>query len=58
VSYASDSHTNELTRVYAQGAGTNLLRSFEGSWYAGTNIIDNTMIFQAMRLALGLTDQN
>ena len=58
VSYASGSHTNELTRVYAKGAGINLLSSFAGSWYAGTKIIDNTQIFRTMLTALGLTDQN
>jgi alkaline phosphatase len=58
VSYASGSHTNELTRVYAKGVGTDLLMSLEGSWYPGTKIIDNTRIFQAMLMALGLTDQN
>ncbi|MFZ4859693.1 MAG: choice-of-anchor I family protein [Desulfuromonadaceae bacterium] len=58
VSYASPNHTNELTRVYAKGAGTSLLTSAEGSWYAGTNIIDNTQIFKAFISLLGLTDQN
>lgn len=58
VSYASPNHTNELTRVYAKGAGTSLLTSAEGSWYSGTNIIDNTQIFKAFLSLLGLTDQN
>jgi alkaline phosphatase len=58
VSYASPNHTNELTRVYAKGAGTSLLTSAEGSWYAGTNIIDNTQIFKAFLSLLGLIDQN
>ena len=58
VTYASPNHTNELTRVYAKGAGTSLLTSAEGSWYAGTNIIDNTQIFKTFLSLLGLTDQN
>lgn len=58
VSYASGSHTNELTRIYAKGAGLNLLNSFEGKWYPGSKIIDNTQIFKAMLTFLGLTDQN
>ena len=58
VSYASGAHTNELTRVYAKGAGTNQLSSYEGLWYPGTKIIDNTHIFKSMLSFLGLTDQN
>ena len=58
VSYGSGAHTNELTRIYAKGAGSNLLRSYEGSWYTGTRIIDNTQIFKAMMTFLGLLDQN
>ena len=58
VSFASGSHTNELTRVYAKGVGTSLLKSAEGLWYSGTNIIDNTQIFKAMLSLFGLTDQN
>ncbi|MDD2273887.1 MAG: choice-of-anchor I family protein [Desulfuromonadaceae bacterium] len=58
VSYSTGGHTNEMTRVYAKGAGTNLLSASEGSWYSGTKIIDNTQIFRAMLNSLGLTDQN
>lgn len=58
VSYQSSTHTNELTRVYAKGAGSNLFGSYEGAWYPGTKIIDNTHIFNVMRTSLGLTDQN
>lgn len=58
VSYASGAHTNEMTRVYAKGEGAKLLGTFEGSWYPGTKIIDNTQIFKAMISFLGLSDQN
>ncbi len=58
VTYSTGGHTNEMTRVYAKGAGTNLLSASEGSWYTGTKIIDNTQIFWAMLKSLGLTDQN
>lgn len=58
VSYGSSAHTNELTRVYAKGAGSNLFGAYEGSWYPGTKIIDNTQIFKVMMTFLGLTDQN
>ncbi|MBC8019367.1 MAG: alkaline phosphatase [Verrucomicrobia bacterium] len=58
VSYGSGSHTNELPRVYAKGAGTNLLSALEGSWYPGTNIIDNTQIYKVMMSGMGLADEN
>lgn len=58
VTYGSGNHTNELVRVYAKGAGLNLLSAFEGVWYRGTKIIDNTQIFRAMMAALKLEDQN
>lgn len=58
VSYASPNHTNELTRIYAKGAGTSLIASYEGLWHSGTKIIDNTHLFKSMLGFLGLTDQN
>jgi len=58
VTFGSGNHTNELTRVYAKGGKTSLLSSFEGLWYAGTKIIDNTQIYKVMMTALGLADQN
>lgn len=51
VIYASGSHTNELVTLYATGAGLEILRTFEGSWYPGTSIIDNTQIYRAMKRA-------
>jgi len=54
VSYQTTGHTNELVNIYAKGAGTspdsaaNLFKKYEGAWYPGTTIIDNTNIFQAI----------
>lgn len=58
VTYGTGGHTNELVRVYAKGGKTGLLAGFEGLWYTGTRIIDNTQIYKAMMSALGLSDQN
>ncbi|MDO3376990.1 alkaline phosphatase [Geoalkalibacter halelectricus] len=49
VTYGTGSHTNELTSLYAQGAAADLLGQYEGFWYPGTRIIDNTHIFEVMR---------
>jgi alkaline phosphatase len=54
VSYGSDYHTNELVMVYAKGAATSILGSYQGTWYPKTNIIDNTQLFKAMAAALNL----
>jgi len=58
VTYGSGGHTNEPVRVYAKGGKTSLLSGFEGAWYAGAKIIDNTHIYKTMIAALGLSDQN
>lgn len=49
-----DSHTNELVTVSARGAGTGLFRRYEGLWYPGTTIIDNTHIHEVMMTSMGL----
>ena len=54
VTYGSDYHTNELVMVYAKGAGSQALSRYEGTWYSGTKIIDNTQLFRAMADALHL----
>jgi alkaline phosphatase len=54
VKYGSGGHTNELVRLYALGNGIHLFEKFEGTWYPGTQIIDNTQIFQVMVQATGL----
>jgi alkaline phosphatase len=51
VTYGSGSHTNELVSLYARGSGAGIFRKFEGTWYPGTGIIDNTHIYKAMRAA-------
>ncbi|MEI6215061.1 MAG: alkaline phosphatase [Desulfuromonadales bacterium] len=53
-----NAHTNELVTLYARGAGSNGFSGFEGSWYPGTRIIDNTHIYLTMMSALGLADEN
>lgn len=54
VSFGSTGHTNELTRIYARGRGTDLLRKAEGRWYPGTRIVDNTQLFHVMMEAAGV----
>jgi len=53
VTYGSTSHTNELIRLYATGAGMNLFKKYEHAWYGPTKIIDNTHIFHVMTTAAG-----
>jgi alkaline phosphatase len=51
VTYGTKQHTNELVTVYARGAGVDLFSKYEGAWYPGTSIIDNTHIAQVMKEA-------
>lgn len=53
VSYSTRKHTNELARIYAQGAGAWRLKAAEGDWYPCTRIIDNTQLFHVMAAASG-----
>jgi len=55
VTYASGSHTNELVRLYGVGSGLSLFEPYQGAWYPGTRIIDNTHIFHVMAAAVGLS---
>lgn len=55
VSYASGAHTNELVPLHAVGSGLNLFTAYEGAWYPGTRIIDNTHIFHILAAAAGLS---
>jgi alkaline phosphatase/2',3'-cyclic-nucleotide 2'-phosphodiesterase (5'-nucleotidase family) len=48
VTYSTLQHTDELVTVSARGAGSQYFADYAGTWYAGTNIIDNTQIYQAM----------
>jgi len=54
VTYGTSGHTNELVTVYAMGADSYLFYSFEGSWYPGDEIIDDTQIFMTMAKAGGV----
>lgn len=54
VTYGTKEHTNELVTVYARGAGVDLFGKYEGLWYPGTSIIDNTHIAQVMKEAAGV----
>jgi alkaline phosphatase len=53
VTYGTGSHTNELVRLYAFGAGTMKFLKYEGDWYPGTRILDNTQMFHVMMEAAG-----
>jgi len=53
-----NSHSNELVTLYGKGAGLSQLSAYQGLWYPGTTIVDNTQIFKAMLGALGLIDDN
>jgi alkaline phosphatase len=53
VSFGSGGHTNELVRLYARGAGAGNIKKYEGSWYPGTKIVDNTQIFHVVLDAAG-----
>jgi alkaline phosphatase len=48
VTYGTLQHTDELVTVSARGAGSQYFASYAGTMYEGTNIIDNTQIYQAM----------
>uniref|UniRef100_Q3ATJ6 Alkaline phosphatase n=1 Tax=Chlorobium chlorochromatii (strain CaD3) TaxID=340177 RepID=Q3ATJ6_CHLCH len=48
VTYGTGSHTNELVSVSARGAGASYFGELAGQIYAGTEIIDNTQIYDAM----------
>ncbi|NTV68192.1 MAG: hypothetical protein HGB06_11070, partial [Chlorobaculum sp.] len=51
VTYGTGGHTNELVSIYARGAGSELFEEYAGDIYAGTDIIDNTQIYDAMQRA-------
>jgi alkaline phosphatase len=53
VTYGTTGHTNELTRIYAMGADVTKFEKYEGKWYPGTRIIDNTQLFHVMMDAAG-----
>ena len=48
VTYSTTGHTNELVTLQARGAGAELFKEYAGSWYPGTNIVDDTQVYQVM----------
>jgi alkaline phosphatase len=55
VTYSTGGHTNELTSLYAHGSQAEpLFKKYEGTWYPGTNILDNTQLYKVMVDAAGV----
>jgi alkaline phosphatase len=54
VTYGSTEHTNELVMLYVHGRGVNEIVKRQGTWYGGTQIIDNTQLYEAMAEAAGI----
>jgi len=53
-----NSHFNAPITVYARGAGITRFSSYEGTWYSGTRLMDNTHIYRVMIESIGLIDEN
>ena len=51
VTYSTTGHTNELVTLQARGAGAELFKEYAGLLYPGTNIVDNTQIYEVMMSA-------
>ena len=51
VTYGTTGHTNELVALQARGAGAELFKEYAGVLYPGTNIVDNTRIYEVMMSA-------
>jgi len=49
ISYRSSNHTNELVSLYALGAGSWLFQQYAGAMHPGTQIVDNTDIYNIMK---------
>ncbi|MFH1676674.1 MAG: alkaline phosphatase [bacterium] len=54
VSYGCTQHTNELVSLYVFGSGYEKFTEYEGSWYPGTEIIDNSQIFRMLCESAGI----
>jgi alkaline phosphatase len=54
VTYSNKEHTNELVMLYVHGRGVNEIARRQGKWYPGTQIIDNTQLYEAMADAAGI----
>jgi alkaline phosphatase len=60
VTYGTGNHTNELCTLYAIGGkgSVPLLKKYEGSWYPGTRIVDNTQLYHVMAEAAGVAQED
>jgi len=45
-----------MVYVYGQGSGWTYVARYQGKWYPGTKIIDNTQLYQAFADALKMGD--
>jgi len=54
VTYGTHGHTNEPVSIYAKGLGVEELAQFEGTWYPGTKLIDQTQVYEVMAKVAGL----
>lgn len=51
INYATGGHTNEPVMLYAKGDAAALFAEYEGDWYEGTRLLDNTHVFKVMAKA-------
>lgn len=57
VTYSTGEHTNELVNLYALGHhAERLFRKYEGTWYPGTRILDNTQLYHVLAKAANVDD--
>ena len=58
VTYQTTGHTNELVTLQARGAGANLFAGKAGTLYPGTQIVDNTQVYQVIAAAAAAGTRN
>lgn len=60
ISYGCGDHTNELVKIYATGSPgfVETFKKYEGSWYPGTRIIDNTQLYHIMTEIAGIPQES
>ncbi|MBN2039657.1 MAG: hypothetical protein JW864_06425 [Spirochaetes bacterium] len=54
ITYSTSNHTNEPVMIYVTGNGSEIFKKYEGKWYPGTRLIDNTDIYKAIKEITGL----
>jgi len=54
VQYNSLEHTNEPVMLYVHGRGISSVAKRQGTWYRGTQLIDNTQLYEAIAEAVGI----